>query len=90
MQARSRGALRDAQWFIHASCHTSLRRLCKIVRNHTIVEVQGAGSKHSGKYYVTGVKHTIDAISHNMNLELARNAWGNGSGGSSGIISSIF
>jgi len=90
MQARSRAALREAQWFVHATCQTSLHRLSNVVRHHTIVEVQGAGSKHSGKYYVTGVKHTIDATSHNMDLELARNAWGNESGGTGSILSSIF
>lgn len=77
LQARSKGALRDAQWFIHATCRTSLHRLCKIVRFHTLVNIQGAGSRHSGKYYVTAVKHTIDAAAHVMELELARNAWGN-------------
>ncbi|NCA84371.1 MAG: hypothetical protein EOM83_02225 [Clostridia bacterium] len=77
MEARSRGALRDAQWFIKATCQTSLHRLCNIVRFHTIVEMQGAGSRHSGKYYVTGVKHKIDAVGHVMDLELERNAWGN-------------
>jgi phage protein D len=77
MQARSEGALRDAQWFINATCRTSLHRLCKLVRFHTLVTVHGAGSRHSGKYYVTGVKHIIDAASHVMELELARNAWGN-------------
>ena len=44
---------------------------------HTIVEVQGAGNRYSGKYYVTGVKHIIDASAYKMELELARNAWGN-------------
>jgi hypothetical protein len=77
LTARSRGALRDAQWFINATCQTSLHRLCAIVRFHTIVEVQGAGSRHSGKYYVTAVKHKIDAAAHVMELELQRNAWGN-------------
>jgi hypothetical protein len=56
---------------------TSLHRLCDIVRFHTIVLVQGAGSRHSGKYYVTGVKHKIDAAAHKMELELQRNGWGN-------------
>lgn len=77
MQARSKGALRDAQWFINATCNTSLHRLCNIVRLHTVIEVKGAGTKHSGKYYVTAVKHIIDAAAHKMELELARNAWGN-------------
>ncbi len=77
LAARSRGALRDAQWFINATCSTSLHRLCEIVRIHTIVNIQGAGSRHSGNYYVTGVKHKIDAVVHAMDLELERNAWGN-------------
>lgn len=77
MRSRNKGALREAQWFIHGSCHTTLHRLCKIIRFHTIVEIIGAGTKHSGKYYVTGVKHTINAVSYNMELDLARNAWGN-------------
>lgn len=77
LSARSRGALRDAQWFIKATCQTSLHRLCDIVRAHTIVNVEGAGSRHSGKYYVTGVKHKIDASTYLMDLEMERNAWGN-------------
>lgn len=75
--ARGRGALREAQWFIKATCQTSVHRLCDIVRFHTLVNIQGAGSRHSGKYYVTGVKHKIDAVAHVMELELERNAWGN-------------
>jgi hypothetical protein len=85
LNARSKGVLREAQWFINATCHTSLHRLCKIVRNHTIVSVVGAGSRHSGKYYVTGVRHKIDAADHNMDLELARNAWGDASGISNAV-----
>ena len=75
--ARNRGALRDAQWFIKATCQTSLHRLCDIVRYHTLVNIQGAGSRHGGNYYVTGVKHKIDSVTHTMELELERNAWGN-------------
>ncbi|MEI6682121.1 MAG: hypothetical protein WCO44_05815 [Bacteroidota bacterium] len=77
MDARARAVLRDAQWFITATCSTNLHRLCNIVRFHTLVQVQGAGTRYSGKYYVTGVKHLIDAAAYKMELELARNAWGN-------------
>ena len=76
MKARSEAVLRDAQWFITATCRTSLRRLCDVMRVHTIVEVQGAGTKHSGRYYVNAVKHTIDAVGYVMDIELARNGWG--------------
>jgi hypothetical protein len=91
MQARSEGALRDAQWFINATCRTSVHRLCnKLIRFHTLVNMVGAGSRYSGKYYVTGVKHTINAAAHAMDLELARNAWGVEMTLASGLAASIF
>ncbi|MEO8148085.1 MAG: hypothetical protein ABI723_10630 [Bacteroidia bacterium] len=90
MKARSEAALRDAQWFINATCTTSLHRLGKIIRNHTVIMVQGAGTRQSGKYYVTGVKHNIDAAAYIMEVELARNAWGNESAGSDSLLSKIF
>jgi phage protein D len=76
LKARSEAALKELQWFITATCKTSLQRLCDVLRSHTIVDVQGAGTKHSGKYYVTSVKHTIDAVGYTMDIELARNGWG--------------
>ncbi len=90
MQARGRAALRDAQWFIHATCRTSVHQLAGLVRSHTLVNVQGAGSRHSGRYYVTGVKHLISPVSHVMEVELARNAWGNEEGGGQGGLNAIF
>ena len=41
-----------------------------------LLELDGAGSRHSGNYLVAGVRHTIDAGGHRMELELLRNAWG--------------
>lgn len=90
MQARSRGALRESQWFINATCKTSLHRMGKLIRYHTVVTVQGAGTRHSGKYYVTGVKHLIDAAAHIMEVEMERNAWGNEAGDAKGLLSKIF
>jgi phage protein D len=75
MRARGEGALIEADWFIHATCQTSLEFSGIPVRAHTIVELRGAGSRHSGKYFVAGVRHTIDATAHRMDLELIRNGW---------------
>jgi phage protein D len=90
LETRLKAALREAQWFINATCRTSLNRLCKLVQVHSIVEIQGAGSRHSGKYYVTGVKHTIDSVAHIMDLELERNAWGADAAGLQGLARKIF
>jgi hypothetical protein len=66
----------DAAWFINATCKTTTNRLCTFIRFHTIVAIDGLGEKHSGKYYITGVKHAIDTSAHVMEVEMARNAWG--------------
>ena len=75
LSGRAQAALRDAQWFINASCKTTLNRICKIIKVHTIVNIEGAGSRYSGKYYVVGVKHNIDSAIHSMEIELSSNAW---------------
>jgi len=46
------------------------------VRAQTVINLRGAGTRFSGKYFVTGVKHTIDAAQHRMEVELSRNGWG--------------
>lgn len=73
---RAEGALIEEGWFVRASCETSFNVLRKLVRAHTVVQVNGAGSRHGGKYFVAGVRHLIDTTGHRMELELVRNAWG--------------
>ena len=75
LQSRSRGLLIDASWFLKATCETSLNLLGKVVQNHSLLEINGAGSRYSGKYYVAGVRHRIDPASHHMELTLLRNGW---------------
>jgi hypothetical protein len=76
LQSRGEGALIEAGWFVRARCETTVSTLQKLVRAHTIVNVRGLGSRHSGKYFVAAVKHTIDQSEHRMEIELVRNAWG--------------
>jgi hypothetical protein len=73
---RSEGALIEEGWFVRACCDTYFSTLHKLVRAHTVVQLDGAGSRHGGKYFVTGVRHVIDVTEHKMEIELARNAWG--------------
>ncbi len=75
MQVRGEATLMEAEWFIRANCKTSFHQLGKLVRAHTLANVQGAGSRHSGKYLVSGVRHLIDPSSHSMEIELLRNGW---------------
>jgi phage protein D len=75
LRSRGEGAIIEADWFIRATCQTSIASLGSLVRAHTMVELRGAGSRHSGNYYVSAVKHIIDAVEHRMEIELIRNGW---------------
>jgi phage protein D len=76
LQSRGEGALIEAGWFIRATCQTTIFALKTLVRAHTVINLRGAGSRFSGKYFVSGVRHTIDAAEHRMDVELIRNGWG--------------
>jgi phage protein D len=75
LQARGEGLLIQADWFVRLTCQTSLYGLGQLVRAHTVVQVDGLGTRYSGKYFVAAVHHVIDASAHVMNLTLVRNAW---------------
>jgi hypothetical protein len=73
---RAEGALIEEGWFVRVACETYFSTLNALVRAHTVVQLDGAGSRHGGKYFVAGVRHVIDQAVHRMELELVRNAWG--------------
>jgi phage protein D len=75
LKARSEGALIEAGWFTRACCQTGFHLTGALIRPHTVVELAGAGTRHSGKYFVAGVRHVIETTGHVMELELYRNAW---------------
>jgi phage protein D len=75
LQARGEGALIEAGWFVRVRCATTLEGLGDVARAHTVAMVRGAGSRHSGRYFVAGVRHRIDPAGHRMDLDLVRNAW---------------
>lgn len=77
LTARAEGALIEADWFVRLRGHTSIRSLGAVLRAHTLVAVEGLGSRHSGTYVVASVRHIIDAAAHVMEFELVRNGWGN-------------
>ena len=77
LMARAEAAVIEAEWFVSARCVTSFAKLGdRVVFPGQIVNVRGAGSRHSGKYLVESVKHGIDEVNHRMEINLIRNAWG--------------
>lgn len=75
MVAASEGLLLNSTFFLQARCQTTATVARQIFRPHTLVQVSGAGSRHSGLYYCFSVHHKIDETEHVMNMELVRNGW---------------
>jgi hypothetical protein len=76
LKSRGEGALVDSDFFVEARCRTTAEALGTVVRASTVVELCGAGPRHSGKWLVSAVHHTVDAVAHRMDVELVRNGWG--------------
>ncbi len=75
LTARAEALLIDSGWFVSARVVTRLSVLKKLVRAHSVVRLDGAGSRHSGDYVVARVIHEIDPADHVMTIDLIRNGW---------------
>lgn len=76
LRQRATSLLREAGWFVKCHGEVDLARLGVVLRAAKVVQVNGAGRLHSGKYYVWSVRHTITAQAHQMRFVLVRNAVG--------------
>jgi phage protein D len=75
LQARSEGTLIDASFFLRATGSTTLSSLGKVLRSHSLVNLRGVGARHSGLWFCSAVKHSIDSSEHRMDFDLIRNGW---------------
>lgn len=75
LKARGQAVLTEASWFLKAVCHTSMEQVRQALAPPALVNVRGAGSRHSGLYLIRAVHHKINAVAHKMDIELVRNAW---------------
>lgn len=73
--ARSEAALIEGGWFVRARGHVATRGLKAVLHTHAVVELTGAGTRYSGKYVVSAVRHVFGAGSYLQHFELIRNAW---------------
>ena len=74
-KARSEAALIDGGWFIRARGVVTARSLKAVLHAHAVVQLNGVGTRHSGKYVVSSIRHVFDVDNHKMHFELIRNAW---------------
>jgi len=73
---RTTAVLRDAEWFGRCRGEADLDRLDTVLRAATVVAVTGAGSAHSGSWFVWRVNHLIAVDSCRIRFTLVRNAIG--------------
>ena len=75
LKARAEAILIDHGWFVTAHVVARLSVLKKLVRAHTVVRLNGIGTRHSGSYVVSRVVHDITPADHVMTIDLVRNGW---------------
>jgi phage protein D len=76
LSLRASAVLREAGWFVRCQGEADAGRLNHILRAGTVVQIEGIGALHSGKYYVWSVRHSLNADAHKMKFVLVRNAVG--------------
>jgi phage protein D len=81
---RAQALLREAGWFVRCEGEAEVTRINAVLRAGTVVQINGAGSLNSGKYYVWSVRHTIERNKHTMKFTLYRNALGPAPAGAAG------
>ena len=59
LRQRASSLLREAGWFVRCQGEVELASLEGVLRVATVVQINGAGKLHSGKYFVWSVRHTI-------------------------------
>jgi phage protein D len=83
LSLRAQSVLREGGWFVRCEGEADSARVGRVLRVNTLVQLEGLGSLHSGKYLVWSVRHTISTDAHRMRFVLYRNAMGPAPAGSS-------
>jgi hypothetical protein len=89
LSLRAQSLLRESNWFVRCEGQADVARLKAILRAGTVIQINGIGTLHSGKYWVWSVRHTITADSHKMKFTLMRNAVGPSPSGGAGGLSAL-
>lgn len=76
LRQRAEAVLREAGWFVRVTGDADVASLHHVLRVGQVVQIDTLGSVHSGKYWVSSVRHRITAEAHRMSFVLVRNAVG--------------
>jgi hypothetical protein len=86
---RAQSLLRESGWFVRCEGESDIARLGAVLRVGTIVQLDDAGTMHSGKYLVWSVQHAIGPLDHKMKFVLVRNAVGSPPAGGAGGLAAM-
>lgn len=78
---RSAATLRETGWFVSCRGETTVDRLGAMLRAGSVVAVEGAGSLHSGNWFVWDVRTSIAVDLVTLRFTLLRNAIGSAPAG---------
>jgi hypothetical protein len=79
---RTTALVRDAGWLARCKGTADSDRLGAVLRAGSVVAVEGAGTLHSGTWFVWSVRHEFTRDDYRMHFTLVRNAvGGSGTGG---------
>lgn len=73
---RTAATLREAGWFVRCHGETTVDRLGATLRVGSVVTIEGAGSLHSGNWFVWSVRNQITVDMVKLQFTLLRNAMG--------------
>ena len=75
LTARGDAVLVDSGWFVKVQLTLRKSVFKHVLRAHSVVNLRGAGTRHSGKYIVSRVVHRMNEDDHVMVVTLIRNGW---------------
>ena len=73
---RTAGLLREAGWLVRCEGTVDAERIGTLLRVGTVVTIEGAGTLHSGNWFVWSVRHVITQDAYLMRFTFVRNAMG--------------
>jgi Phage tail baseplate hub (GPD) len=82
---RASGLLAEAGWVVRCEGDAEANQLGTILRAGMVVQLDGVGALHSGKYLAWSVRHSLDNEAHRMHFVLVRNAFGPAASGGGGL-----
>jgi hypothetical protein len=73
---RAAGLLRETGWLVRCEGTVDAERIGTVLRVGTVATIEGAGTLHSGNWFVWSVRHVITQDAYRMHFTFVRNAMG--------------